>query len=192
MGSPYASLGLEGLHPRIEQYIASMPTDAVGRGAGVFDRVGSPRRWLWPALWVLGSQGVVFPFWGSGVPFTVANTQTDAGRAAVRTFHFPSGPRSMVDFMAAHGSGVRDEMGLRRRYGVLLEASAVNGALRMRSVRMWMRLGGIRVPIPGRVELTERWDDERQQQHVDVVISTLLVGRVYEYAGYFDYEVIGS
>jgi len=191
VGSPYESLVLDGLHPRLRAYFSTIPQGSFGRGSGVFDVVGTPRRWLWPVLWVLGRQGVVFPYWGSA-PFTVTNRQTDAGLAATRTFHFPRGSRSMIDLMSLRGGVLHDELGARRRYGVRLEARVENTALRLRSVRMWMRLGGIRVPVPATVELTERWDDEVGRQHVSVSISAAVVGRVYEYAGYFDYEVIDS
>lgn len=192
MVSPYESLRLVGLHPRLVSYFSTIPSGCVGRGVGVFDVVGTPRRWLWPVLWVLGRQGVVFPYWGRDVAFTVTNRQTDAGLTATRTFQFASGPRSMTDLMTVRHGGLRDELGSRRRYCVYLEASVEGEALRLRSVRMWVRLGSIHVPIPGRVALTERWDDERGQQHVAVIITAPLIGRVYEYSGYFDYAVLAE
>lgn len=190
MLSPYERLQLDGLHPRLVAYFSTIPSGSVGRGDGIFDVVGTPRRWLWPVLWVLGRQGVVFPFWGS-VPFTVTNQQTDAGLAAMRTFQFPTGPRSMSDLMSARDGGLRDELGSHQRYRVDLVASVVdNGALRLRSVRMSVRLGRIHLPIPATVSVTERWDDTVQRQHVAAFIDVPVVGRVYEYAGYFDYAVL--
>lgn len=190
MGSPYEALRLDGLHPRLRAYFSTMPDGFVGRGEGVFDVVGTPRRWLWPVLWVLGRQGVVFPYWGRDVPFTVTNIQKDAGLTATRTFHFASGPRSMTDLMSLRDGALHDELGARRRYGVVLEATVENGALRLRSVRMWVRLGRIPVPVPARVALTERWSDELARQHVSVTITVPVIGRVYEYSGYFDYQVV--
>jgi hypothetical protein len=35
-----------------------------------------------------------------------------------------------------------------------------------------------------------RWDDSSDSQHVSVVISAPVLGRVYEYSGYFNYEVV--
>lgn len=189
MGSPYESLDLDGLHPRLRAYFSSIPAGSRGSGAGVFDTVGSPRRWLWPVLWVLGRQGVVFPFWGRA-PFTVTNRQTDAGLTAVRTFQFPAGPRSMVDLMSLRGGMLHDELGARRRYGVLLTASVERGALHLRSQRMWLRLGGIRVPVPARVEILERWDEAVDRQHVSAAIIVPLIGLAYEYSGYFDYALV--
>lgn len=189
MVSPYEALGLGELHPRLQAYFSTIPAGSVGRGAGVFDVVGTPRRWLWPVLWVLGRQGVVFPYWGSA-PFTVTNSPSDAGLAATRTFDFATGSRSMTDLMTARDGGLRDELGVRRRYCAHLEASVESGALRLRSVGMWVRVGRIHLPVPARVDLTERWDDERELQHVSVVISAPVLGRLYEYAGYFDYAVI--
>ena len=40
-----------------------------------------------------------------------------------------------------------------------------------------------------RVALTERFDDDVDRQHVTVILSLPLVGRVYEYSGHFDYAI---
>ncbi|WP_394768763.1 DUF4166 domain-containing protein [Lacisediminihabitans sp.] len=87
-GSPYRAVvggALDGLHPRLRAYFGAIPVGSLGRGEGVFDVVGTPRRWLWPALWVLGRQGVLFAVWQRDVPFTVINRPIvdAAGRTAV-------------------------------------------------------------------------------------------------------------
>lgn len=187
MPTPYeTTLDLSALHPRLATYFT---VGGSGRGEGVFDTVGSPRRWLWPVLWVLGRQGVVFPYWGGPVPFTVTNTPMDAALAATRTFHFPTGDRSMVDLMSAAGGRLHDELGVARRYRAQLSGRVVDGALVLASTCLSLRLGRVYLPLPARVEVTERWDDTRGQQHVSAVITAPLVGRVYEYAGHFTYRV---
>ena len=187
MSSPYeVALDLTGLHPRLQAYFSEIPADSVGRGVGVFDVVGTPKRWLWPVLWVLGRQGVVFPAWARDVPFSVTN-RPDAGTLhGIRTFHFVSGDRSMVDLISAP-AGLIDELGTRGQYRASLTGEVVDGALRMRSTGMRTRRLGI--PLPGRVDLTERWDTAGNCQHVSVVISAPIVGRVYVYSGYFTYEL---
>ena len=186
MPSPYqATLDLEGLHPRLATYFSEIPAGSVGHGVGVFDVVGTPKRWLWPALWVLGRQGVVFPAWARDVPFSVTNRPDAGALHGTRTFHFIGGDRSMVDLISA-SAGLIDELGTRRQYRASLVGDVVDGALRMRSTGMRTRWG---LPLPGRVDLTERWDEVGNCQHVSVEISAPIIGRVYEYSGYFTYEI---
>ena len=66
MRSPWeAALGdrLDELDPALRAYFSAIPDGSVGRGSGVFDQVGTPRRWLWPVLAILGRTGIVFPVW---------------------------------------------------------------------------------------------------------------------------------
>lgn len=157
----------------------------MGRGTGVFDVVGTPKRWLWPVLWVLGRQGVVFAAWARDVPFTIENRPESGTLHGTRTFHFVRRDRSMVDLISAP-DGLIDELGTRKQYRATLVGEVVDGALRMRSTGMRTRWG---LPIPGRVELTERWDERTGLQHVAVEIVAPIIGRVYEYSGYFSYEI---
>ena len=187
MSSPYdLALDLDGLHPRLRAYFGEIPAGSVGRGTGVFDVVGTRKFWLWPVLWVLGRQGVVFPAWARDVPFTISNMPVDGALRGTRTFHFVRGDRSMVDLISA-SDGLVDDLGTRRQYRATLDGRAVDGALLMRSTSLRTR-GGI--PLPGRVELTERWDEQSGLQHVAVEIVAPIIGRVYEYSGYFSYEII--
>jgi len=187
MPSPYErALDLEGLHPRLRAYFGEIPAGSVGHGVGVFDVVGTPKRWLWPVLWLLGRQGVVFAAWARDVPFTITNTPADGALGGTRTFHFVRGDCSMVDLITAT-DGLVDELGTRRQYRATLVGEVVDGALRMHSTGMRTRRG---IPLPGRVDLTERWDDASASQHVSVLISAPILGRIYEYSGYFTYEVV--
>lgn len=189
MPTPYErSLDLTGLDPQLANYFTS---GRPGRGEGVFDLVGSPRRWLWPVLWVLGRQGVVFPFWGSA-PFSVTNRPVDAALSATRIFHLPGGDRSMIDLMSVVDGSLIDELGINRRYRARLAGRVVDGALQLSSTALTMRVGRAQLPLPARVIVTERWDAASNRQHVSVVITVPLLGRVYEYSGFFSYEVSGS
>jgi hypothetical protein len=152
----------------------------------VFDVVGTPRRWLWPVLWVLGRQSVVFAAWARNVPFTVTNRPANGTLQGTRTFHFATGDRTMVDLMSAE-DGLVDTLGSRGQYRAALTGSVHGGALTLRSTSMRSRQLGLR--LPGSVEVTERWDDHSQRQHVAVVITAPLIGRVYEYSGFFTYDI---
>lgn len=187
MSSPYElALDLDGLHPRLRAYFGEIPAGSVGRGRGVFEVVGTPRRWLWPVLWVLGRQAVVFAAWQRDVPFTVTNRPGAGVLHGARTFHFSAGDRTMIDLMSAN-AGLVDMLGNRGQYRAELSGAVTDGALTLRSSAMRTRRLGIR--IPGSVEVTERWDDDSQRQHVAVVITAPVIGRVYEYSGFFSYDI---
>ena len=198
--SPYERiLGPEfaGLHPRLHAYFSTIPSGSIGTGNGVFDVVGTSRRWLWPALWLLGLAGVVFPVWERDVPFTVTNTPADAGGrpavSAVRRFSFDHGSRDMIDVISAQSGGLVDRLGS----GGLIEAAfssrVVDGGLHLRSTRVVIHLGTLAIPIPHGlapvVRLTERFDDATAMQQVAVTIDAPLVGRLYQYSGAFRYSV---
>lgn len=195
--SPYG-LALGGrfaeLHPRLSGYFGPIPSGWVGEGSGVFTTVGTPRRWLWPLLAVLERQGVLFPVWETDVPFTVLNRPVQNGEvavAAVRTFHTRKRDRQMVDAVTAHGAVLVDYLGRHRRYRTQLAASVEGGALVMSSTGMAIRIRNSWLAVPRWVapvvSLTERFDDQSGRQHVAVVVTIPGLGRVYEYAGFFDY-----
>lgn len=167
----------------------------------MFDVVGTSRRWLWPALWLLGLAGVVFPVWERDVPFTVINTPTtDAGGrpavGAVRRFRFDHGSRDMTDVISAQPDGLVDRLGS----GGLIEATfsprVVDGGLHLRSIRVVIRVGVLAIPLPRVlapvVRLMERFDDATAMQQVAVTIDAPLVGRLYQYSGTFRYSVVSG
>lgn len=190
MPSPYEeAFDLTGLHPRLRAYFGEIPAGMVGRGTGTFDIVGTRKRWLWPALAMLGRQGVVFAHRGHDVSFDIVNEPFDEVLFGRRTFHFARGDRTMVDLMSVVDGRLIDDLGHARRYRARLSGTIGGGAMVLASTRFSVRVFRSYLRIPGRVVVTERWDDVVGRQHVSVVITAPVVGRVYEYSGYFDYEV---
>lgn len=199
--SPYrAVLGdeLDRLHPRLRPYFEAIPPTAHGFGRGVFDTVGTPRRWLWPALWVAARTGVAFPVWERDVAFTVVNRPVVSADgqpavAAERTFGLRSGERTMVDEIGVVAGAIVDRLGRPERIVARFEARVVDGGLRLSSTAVGVRFGRVRIRIPRfaapRVELSERFDAERDVQRVSIVVEVPLIGRLYEYAGDFRYEI---
>jgi hypothetical protein len=199
--SPYEEVfgdTIDSLHPRLRAYFGAIPAGSLGRGEGVFDVVGTPRRWLWPALWLVGRQGVLFAAWQRDVPFTVVNRPIvdAAGRTAVaaeRTFHLEGGDRMMVDAITADAGHLVDFLGRSRRLEARLEATVHDGALLLRSTSLAVRIGHWRMRLPSaispRVRLVERFDDGSDRQQVSVTVDAPLVGRLYEYSGSFRYEI---
>ncbi|WP_439693525.1 DUF4166 domain-containing protein [Curtobacterium sp. SP.BCo] len=199
------------LHPRLRTYFGPIPPGHVGRGEGVFDVVGTPRRWLWPLLVWFARDAVMFPVWERDVPFTVENRPARVRRGARagleertavrarRTFRFRSGTRTMVDAITAEPEGLVDHLGRRGRVSALLRAEVDPlgpdaGALRLVSTRVTLRALGrgwrLPAPIAPRVTLSERFDDEADVQRVSLVLSAPVVGTLYRYEGAFRYAVV--
>ncbi|MBT1665466.1 DUF4166 domain-containing protein [Curtobacterium flaccumfaciens] len=197
------------LHPRLRTYFGPVPPGHVGRGEGVFDVVGTPRRWLWPVLAVFARDSVMFPVWERDVPFTVENRPAHVrrGRAgrearpavrAHRTFRFRSGSRTMVDAITAEPDGLVDHLGRHGRVSARLRAQVDadgpdTGALRLVSTRVTFRALGREMRLPAalspRVTLTERFDDEADLQRVSLVLAAPVLGTLYRYEGAFRYEI---
>lgn len=206
--SPYElTIGgsLDDLHPALRRYFGLVPPGWRGYGSGVFERVGTPRRWLRPVLQVLAAQGILFPAWETNVPFTVVNaplTDRDGRTAvvAVRRFHLMSGVRTMVDAITAENPGPHglvDHLGLDRRYRVRLSGRVVRGELHLESTAFELRIGRQHFAVPQlvapRVHLVERYDDAANEgegaQRVTVRVEAPFLGRLYEYTGAFTYEL---
>lgn len=195
--SPYArALGdrLDDLHPRLRTYFQAIPDGSVGVGEGVFARVGTPRRWLWPILRLLERRGVVPGGWESDVPFRVEN-RTIASRAiGERTFLFARGPWTMHDAVALTRHGrVVDELGEPGLVAACFDVETRGGALALTSRAVGFRLGRVRVRVPRFlapvVRLGERYDDTLDRQFVSLTIDVPIIGRVFEFQGGFDYRI---
>lgn len=177
----------ENLHPRLHAYFSTIPEGHVGRGSGSFDVVGTPRRWLWPALRVLERRRILFPVWERNVAFTVENVPDAGAVRAIRTFRLPGGDRQMVDAVVIDQGRLIDRLGDRGVLGARLTASVRDGALSLASTSA--RWGRFRIPFAPRVRLTERFDDAVGRQHVALTLESRVFGRIYEYSGHFDYRV---
>ena len=206
--SPYeltAGSALDDLHPVLRRYVGVVAPGHRGYGHGVFEAVGTPRRWLWPALRMLAGQGILFPVWQKNVPFTVVNApllDRDGRTAvlAVRQFHFAGGPESMVDAITAENpgpDGLVDHLGTARRLRVRLSVRVVRGELHLQSTAVELRIGRQHFALPDalapQVTVVERFDDAAGggagAQRVTVRVDVPGLGRLYEYTGTFTYEV---
>lgn len=180
------------LDPGLRAYFGEIPAGYVGRGTGVFDVVGTPRRWLWPAFALLAREGVAFPVWEHAVPFTVTNRATPRGTVrATRVFHMAGGDLTMTDEIGVTRSGLTDRLGRHGFVAAHLEARVVSGRLVLDSTGTDLRLGPVRVPLgvlAPTVSLVERTDGDHQ--HVSLRLSLPIIGTVYEYSGSFSYSVV--
>ena len=194
MPSPWeAALGdrIGALRPELRVYFAAIPDGAEGVGSGVFDVVGTPHRWLRPLLRLVGGPSI-WPVRAHDVPFEVRNRAVRGpGVAAERVIRLGSRTLTMRDETVATAPGVVvDRIGAPTRLEVALRPSVEAGGLRLDSIAVRLRLGRFVLPLgplSPRVTLTERFDAGRQ--HVGLRVDAAIVGRIYEYAGSFTYEV---
>lgn len=175
----------------LRAYFGAIPEGYVGRGQGVFDVVGTRKRWLWPAFALLAADGVVFPVWEHAVQFAVTNRPGPRGTVrATRVFHFEGGDRTMTDEIGVTRAGLTDRLGRRGLVSARFEAEVVNGRLALTSTGADLRLGPVRVPLgvlAPRVTLVERTDGNHQ--HVSLRMALPLIGTIYEYSGSFTYAL---
>jgi len=178
------------LSPGLRDYFALPPAGRVGRGTGVYEVAGSRHRWLMPVLSYLAWRRILFPEYESDVPFTVTNTPTPQGTlGGRRTFALAHTERVMLDEMRIVDGALHDFLGRRGGLEVALGLDVVDGALRMTSTRLWVRLGRLRLPLPPIATLTLTEQSVPNGQRVDVTLSSPVIGEWFVYRGTFTYEL---
>ena len=196
-GSPYArAIGdrMPHLHPDLQRYFSAIEDGHVGVGEGVFDRVGTRKRWMRPLLRPLQIRGVLVSGWHRDVRFRIENRLVAGRVIAERTLALPDGSWIMRDAVALkpHGRLV-DELGEPATIAASFDTHVSNGALVLESRAVGIRLGWMHVRVPAfvapTVRLIERFDAASGRQRVDVTITMPLIGRIYEYGGSFDYRI---
>jgi hypothetical protein len=163
------------LAPELRAYFSG--GHGVGIGGGVFDVAGCRLAILRPMLAYLARQRILFPEFARDVPFDIVNTPTASGELdALRTFHLPARDRPLEDTMRVIDGQLHDFMGNTRAFEVRMALAVKDGFLTMRSDRQWVRILGVRVRIPqlATVTVSESWLDGHQ--HVDVRLSTPVIG----------------
>lgn len=187
----------ERLHPEI---LAQMRAPASGdRAEGVFAVAGSRFGRLGVlALPVVGSRMLVTRF-GRDVPFSLRTVvgRTPDGRATLdttREFRFPGRTQFISDRLtvSVFPGLVRNLLGTRGRVELIEECSVTAcGALRMRTRRLALRLGGRRFALRGvlgiSVDLEDGWDEVHRRRTIDMRATNPLVGTVLEYRGWYRY-----
>ncbi|WP_154792700.1 DUF4166 domain-containing protein [Occultella kanbiaonis] len=195
--SPYeAVLGarIKELHPRLQQYFATIPPGHVGTGTGVFTHAGTPRRWLWPLIRLVEGRHAVFAGCARDVPFRIRNRTVDGRAVATREFELPGRTFTMTDDVArSPGGGVVDRLGDPATVAATFDVTTAAGALVLTSRTVGFRFGRLQVRLPRPVapiiRLRESWDAGRGRQCVDLTVDLPLLGRVYGYGGHFTYRI---
>ncbi|MFJ4174648.1 DUF4166 domain-containing protein [Microbacterium sp. NPDC089696] len=197
MTSPYErALGprIDDLHPQTAWYFRTIPAGSVGVGRGVFTTAGSRHRWLHPLFRIAEAAGVAFAGWERDVPFRIENRTVGGCAVAARWFELPGRTWVMPDVVALGPGGVlRNEIGHRGTVVTTFDIGVRDGAVVLSIRRVGLRLGPLRLSTPGflrpTIALVERWDEERERHHVAMTIDAPLLGRVYEYTGFFEYTI---
>lgn len=188
----------ERLHPELLAQMRAVAPDE-DHAEGVFEVAGS-RFGRLSALGrpVVGPRMLVTRF-GRDVPFTltVRCGVTAAGRAALdttREFRFPRSTQYITDRLTttARPGIVHNVLGARGRVEMLEHCSVTDdGALRMRTRRVALRLAGRRIPLGGAfgvdVDLEDGWDESRGRRTIRMRATNPLFGTVLEYRGWYRY-----
>jgi hypothetical protein len=115
-------------------------------------------------------------------------------RDSARELVFPGSTQSLVDRMieTSEPGVVRTLLGVRQRVEVMMRCSVTDyGALRMRSGRVALLIGRVRIPLSGifgvDVTLEDGWDDDRRRRTISMRAHNPLFGTVLEYRGWYRY-----
>lgn len=199
------------LHPRVLRYVTGpLEPGVVGVGRGVFEVAGSrlgrlnllARPFVGPELLVTTRE--------RDVPFTVRNTPVPGGGAgehgagkpgavgelrAIRTFEFSGGSQSFVDVLRpGHDPGtLQNVLGCAGRVELELVCGVTDeGFLSLQSRRAWLRLAGLRIPLPGvlsvRADVVDGYEEVTGRQTIRATVTNPIMGTVLEYRGSFLYD----
>lgn len=184
------------LHPEILAQMQA-PAALLDRAEGVFEVAGSRFGRLGAlALPVVGPRMLVTRF-ARDVPFSLTTRagRTSTGRATLdttREFRFLGATQYITDRVTQSvvPGLVRNVLGARGRVELIEECSVTaEGALRMRTRRLALRLGGRRFALRGilglSVTVEDGWDEAHGRRTIDMRATNPLVGTVLQYRGWY-------
>ncbi|MGW9158649.1 DUF4166 domain-containing protein [Microbacterium sp. NPDC055665] len=194
-----AALGddAERLHPEIH---AQMRVEAESDSAeGVFAVAGSRFGSLTGLASPVVGPGLLVTRFARDVPFRIDTVtgRSRSGRAtltATREFRFPGTTQRISDRLTATARPgiVHNVLGARGRVEMLEECSVTaEGALRMRSRAVALRIGGRRITLRGilrlDVDLVDGWDEAEKRRTIAMRATSPVLGTVLEYRGWYRY-----
>lgn len=200
----------ERLHPAVlAQMRVQVAEGTEDVAEGVFDVAGSRWRRLAALAVPVVGRGLLTTRFARDVPFRL-RTRAERSRGALtgsrpagsgrpvlvatREFRFPGATQRVTDRLSATGRGgiVHNVLGDRGRVETLEQCTVTpDGALRMRSRAVALRVLGRRIALRGilriDVELEDGWDEARQRRTVAMRATNPLLGTVIEYRGWYRY-----
>lgn len=177
----------ERMHPQLQRYF-----DQPGgvHGSGVFDETGSRFRRLLPVWRMLAGFGLLFPEYGTDVPFTVSITPISPHRIATsRRLQFASGERVMSDETHLVAGRLIDVHAGGRVLVRMLPRVLEDGSLAMAAGATRLRVASVLLPVPTvPLSVSQRWDEARESFCIDVRLRLPLLGEIFGYRGHFRVE----
>ena len=195
----HAALGpsIEKAAPAVKEHF--LQSSGTRRFQGVMRRVWRRRGWrgwvAWPFLKIGQWTGNLFADTGTDIRFELENRVTPLpdGRATMswnRTFYFPSGTRRFNALMVfdIEREVIIDRLGKSGHLEVDLYPQIREGAMMIQSGRQSLRIGPLRIPIPGwftgRASVRE-WQEADGSFGISVTVHNPLLGDFFGYEGSF-------
>jgi hypothetical protein len=188
------------LHPQIQRRFGFSSADHIASiGRGIMDRVWHGRFYTLPFLYLGTWRRIMFPEYGTNVPFTIENYayRDSFGRETVtwlRTFQ-TSRPRRFDAYMiySPQRRKIIDYLGTHQHLAVDIDLSVdPRGGLRLRSgeQRFYEHIVGFRFPMffSGIADVCEWYDDATQHFNIEVNVHNKLWGPLFGYQGTFKVE----
>lgn len=185
------------LHPEL---LAQMRVEATHDSAeGLFEVAGSKFGRLAGLASPVVGPGLLVTRFARDVPFRIETVsgRSHGGRATldtIREFRFPGATQHVVDRLFATGRPgiVQNALGARGRVQMLEQCSVTgDGALRMNTRAVALRVGGHRIALRGilriDVELVDGWDEAHRRRTIDMRATSPVLGTVLEYHGWYRY-----
>ena len=183
------------LAPKVREHVLQPPGSEVTYRGRM--RVWRDAGWRWRIAGWLLRQGVpartMFPETGEDVEFEMrhrveSHSDGSLSMTWIRTFHFARVRRRFDALMRFHDDrrAVVDWFGGLGLLQVELSPEVVDGAIVVTSGREWLRLGPLRIPIPGcfqgRPHVRE-WQEPDGTLRIRVAIHNPILGQFFGYEG---------
>ncbi|MCI0363770.1 MAG: DUF4166 domain-containing protein [Phycisphaerales bacterium] len=188
------------LNPQIQKRFGFCSDDNIAAiGRGVMDEVWRGRFYTLPFLYIGTWRRIMFPEYGTNVPFTIENYayRDSFGRETVtwvRTFEVRKRRRFDATMIHSHQRGrIVDYLGSHQHLAVDIDISvADNGGLCLRSGAQRFYEGPIAFSFPmifsGVAEVCEWFDDDTGKFRISVEVRNKTWGPLFGYRGSFDVE----
>jgi hypothetical protein len=195
MGADFARL-----HPAIQRRFGFSSEDGVAAiGTGVMDRVWHGRPYTLPFLYVGTWRRIMFPEFGTNVPFTIENYayRDPLGRETVtwlRTFSTRRVRRFDAYMIYSKQRGrIVDYLGSHQHLAVDIDLGVdERGGLRLHSGQQRFYEGRIGFSFPlffsGIADVHEWFDDTRDEFRISVSVTNPRWGRLFGYEGGFQVD----
>jgi hypothetical protein len=193
----------ERLHPRVQRRFGISSEDGVAQiGRGVMETLWRGPLWTLPFLAFGMWRRIMFPYRGSGVPFTIANYayRDGFGRETVtwaRRFWPDSRARGFDATMiySEQRGRIVDYLGTHQHLAVDIDLEVdAGGGLRLRSGEQRFYEGPVAFKFPmlasGFADVHERWDEAGQRFLIDVSVTNRRFGPLFGYRGWFEVEEV--